>query len=168
MSDVTRSVEIPDASVKASCSYDAVGIPSNSSCPARHPKSGALCIESPGHEGEHRAMGVSRLQWFGANLREAGANTELPHLITTNNTGYFWCSCSPNHARVFTGLREHVAEISSPTRGGDDIAAPPLNREAVWRAVYSAAIQHLNPSGVADKATDAVLALLSASGDGGE
>jgi hypothetical protein len=34
-----------------------------------------------------------------------------------------------------------------------------LDREAVWRGVYSAAIQHLNPSGVADKATDAVMEL---------
>jgi hypothetical protein len=97
-------------------SHDMVGIPVDTNCLARHPVSGALCIESPGHESEHRAMGVSRLQWFGANLRESdpGADVELPHLVTTNNTGYFWCSCTPNHARVFRGLREHIAEITSP------------------------------------------------------
>ena len=142
-------------------SHDAAGIPVDTDCPARHSVSGALCIEPPGHEGDHRAMGVSRLQWFGPNLQgsEPTADTVAPHLINTNNVGYFWCSCSPNHARVFRGLREHIAEITSP--------APPFmisgesGRHAVWRSIYDAAITAgFQPSQVADKATAAVLALM--------
>lgn len=142
--------------------HDSSGMPVAADCPARHPETGKGCIEPPGHDdgddNNHRAMGTERLQWFGANLQEsdsaAAADAESVHLITTNGTGYFWCSCSRNHARVFRGLREHVATISSPAPH----PRPVVDREALLAALAESD----DPEGwpAYERQADAVLALL--------
>lgn len=48
--------------------YDALGLPADSDCPAAHPTTGNHCTEPPGHDGNHRAMGVQRMQAFGPGL----------------------------------------------------------------------------------------------------
>lgn len=35
------------------------------------------------------------------------------HVLTTNGTGYFWCSCNPHRAHVLWSLNEHIAELAS-------------------------------------------------------
>ena len=83
-------------------------------------------------------------------------------------------SMSPEEVEV--GRCNLIAELRDGEAGGMDVSADmvrdliavleasapvPVDREAIWRLIYAAAIQHLQPSGVADVATTAVLALLS-------
>jgi hypothetical protein len=37
---------------------------------------------------------------------------KVKHVVTSNGMGYFWCSCSPNIARVLWSVNEHIAEIA--------------------------------------------------------
>lgn len=51
--------------------YDPTGLTTTEDCPATHPTTGNGCVEAPGHDGLHRAMGVLRMQLFGPELTEA-------------------------------------------------------------------------------------------------
>lgn len=76
--------------------------------------------------GEHWNARIIREENEAASRQEG---SDGAHDIQTNGTGYYWCSCSPNHARGFAGLREHIADVTAPR--------PVIDREAAKQSIYT-------------------------------